>query len=223
MLQHVVQAQAKNTAVTAEALQQGAYRHLVAPLTVTCASAGNHGKSVAWGARQFGCRCVIFVAGNVGPERITGITQYGAEVVRVDGTYDDAVRRAASEAARHGWHVVSDTSYEGYTAVPRDVMQGYTMMVCLACGEVSLLAWEILKDGADDFLTIPDAAEEKALSLLQHGVGNDPPLRLGSSGAAGLAGLLVAAHEAGLRDALGLDRNSRVLLIGSEGASHGFP
>src|SRR6202008_3086252 len=60
--------------------------------------------------------------------RVDAITRHGAKVVRVRGTYDDAVRAANREAKAHGWFVVSDTSYPGYTEVPRDVMQGYRLM-----------------------------------------------------------------------------------------------
>ena len=99
-----------------------------AEVTVTCATDGNHGRSVAWGARLFGCRCVIFIHETVSEGRAEAIRRYGAEVRRVPGNYDDAVRHAASEASRHGWHVVSDTSYEGYRDVPLDVMHGYGVM-----------------------------------------------------------------------------------------------
>ncbi len=97
-------------------------------VTVTCATDGNHGRSVAWGARLAGCKCVIFIHATVSEGRAAAIRSYGAEVVRVPGNYDDAVRRAAAEAARHGWFVVSDTSYEGYRDVPVDVMHGYGVM-----------------------------------------------------------------------------------------------
>src|SRR6202008_4560653 len=60
--------------------------------------------------------------------RVDAITRHGAKVVRVRGTYDDAVRAANREAKAHGWFVVSDTSYPGYTEIPRDVMQGYRLM-----------------------------------------------------------------------------------------------
>jgi diaminopropionate ammonia-lyase len=60
--------------------------------------------------------------------RAAAIRSYGAEVVRVPGNYDDAVRRAAAEAAERGWFVVSDTSYPGYRDVPVDVMHGYGVM-----------------------------------------------------------------------------------------------
>jgi diaminopropionate ammonia-lyase len=110
-------------------LTSGRHAALTAKITVTCATDGNHGRSVAWGARTFGCRCVIYVHETVSEGRCAAIAAYGAEVRRVKGTYDDAVRQAARDAAAEGWHVVSDTSYEGYTDVPRDVMQGYSLMV----------------------------------------------------------------------------------------------
>jgi diaminopropionate ammonia-lyase len=98
-------------------------------VTVTCATDGNHGRSVAWGARRFGCRCVIFVHATVSRGRIEAIARHGAEVRVVPGTYDDAVREAARVARESGWVVVSDTSWHGYTDVPIDVMQGYRLMV----------------------------------------------------------------------------------------------
>jgi diaminopropionate ammonia-lyase len=99
-----------------------------AELTVSCATDGNHGRSVAWGAQRSGCRCVIFVHATVSQGRIDAIARYGAEVRVVAGTYDDAVREAARVAAANGWFVVSDTSWEGYTQIPQDVMQGYRLM-----------------------------------------------------------------------------------------------
>ena len=97
-------------------------------ITVTCATDGNHGRSVAWGARNAGCRAVIFVHETVSQGRADAIAAYGAELRRVPGNYDDAVRHAAETAAREGWIVVSDTSYPGYDEIPRAVMQGYRLM-----------------------------------------------------------------------------------------------
>jgi diaminopropionate ammonia-lyase len=97
-------------------------------ITVTCATDGNHGRSVAWGAQRFGCDCVIFVHATVSQGRVDAIAAYGARAVRVAGNYDDAVREADRQAQQNGWIVVSDTSYPGYTEIPRDVMQGYRLM-----------------------------------------------------------------------------------------------
>ena len=97
-------------------------------ITVTCATDGNHGRAVAWGARRCDCRCVIFVHATVSQGRVDAIARYGAEVRRVPGTYDDAVRECTKQAEESGWFIVSDTSWDGYTEVPRDIMQGYRLM-----------------------------------------------------------------------------------------------
>ena len=109
-------------------LTDGRYADQTAAITVTCATDGNHGRSVAWGAQRFRCRCVIFVHATVSQGRVDAIAGFGAAVVRVAGNYDDAVREADRQAKTNGWFVVSDTSYPGYTEVPRDVMQGYRLM-----------------------------------------------------------------------------------------------
>ncbi len=109
-------------------LVAGRYSGATRGITVTCATDGNHGRSVAWGAARFGCRCVIFVHQGVSQGRIDAITCLGAEVRVVAGTYDDSVRHAEREAKEQGWFVVSDTSWPGYTDVPVTVMQGYRLM-----------------------------------------------------------------------------------------------
>jgi diaminopropionate ammonia-lyase len=113
---------------TAADLEAGRYADATAALTVACATDGNHGRAVAWGASRFGCRCVVFLHESVSEGRAAAIAHYGAEIRRVPGTYDDAVRAAATTAAAENWFVVSDTSWEGYTSVPVDVMQGYRLM-----------------------------------------------------------------------------------------------
>jgi diaminopropionate ammonia-lyase len=105
-------------------------------ITVCCATDGNHGRAVAWGAARFGCRCVIYVHPRVSFGRRRAIEAFGAEVREVPGNYDDSVRRAASDAAANGWFMVSDTSWEGYVEVPRDVMHGYTVMVDEVCEQL---------------------------------------------------------------------------------------
>lgn len=101
---------------------------VVKNITVCCATDGNHGRSVAWGAQTFGCKCVIFIHATVSESRKQAIEHYGAEVHRCDGNYDDSVREAQVTAAKNNWFVVSDTSYPGYMDVPKDVMQGYELM-----------------------------------------------------------------------------------------------
>lgn len=106
-------------------LIEGRYRETVTNLTVISATDGNHGKALAAAARSIGCHCVIVLHANVSAEREAAIAAYGARIVRIAGNYDESVEHAAQLAKTNGWHVVSDTSYEGYEAIPRDVMQGY--------------------------------------------------------------------------------------------------
>lgn len=126
--------QRTGTPVDMAALAAGRLKEAVADITVCCASDGNHGRSVAWGAELFDARSAVFVHERVSDARAEAIRRHGAEVIRTAGNYDDSVREAAETAAARGWFVVSDTSYPGYVDVPRDVMQGYTVMVAEALG-----------------------------------------------------------------------------------------
>jgi diaminopropionate ammonia-lyase len=91
-----------------------------------------------------------------------------------------------------------------------------TVMAGLACGEVSTVAWEILDRGADHFMTLPDAAAIEGMRLLAL---NDPVVVAGESATAGLAACLIAGASPGLRTRLALSEESRVLCIGTEGAT----
>jgi diaminopropionate ammonia-lyase len=106
-------------------LTAGHYKALLQDFTVISATDGNHGRALAAAARSIGCRCVIVLHRHVNDERRIAIEQLGAQIVQIDGNYDESVKEAARLAEEHGWHVVSDTSYDGYEAIPRDVMQGY--------------------------------------------------------------------------------------------------
>jgi diaminopropionate ammonia-lyase len=98
-------------------------------ITVGCATDGNHGKSVAAGAKLVGAKSAIFVHSGVSDERTAAIAQYGAEMIRVPGTYDDSVAEAERVCRENGWIVVSDTSWPGYERIPGLVMQGYIAML----------------------------------------------------------------------------------------------
>jgi len=139
--------QQKDVTASSFDLTSGRYADVTSRITVTCATDGNHGRSVAWGARTFGCRCVIYIPETVSAGRCQAIAAHGAEIRRFAGTYDDGVRRAAADAAARGWMVVSDTAYEGYTDVPRDVMQGYSLMVEEALRQTSALPSHVFVQG----------------------------------------------------------------------------
>ncbi len=115
-------------AVPGEVLR-GTYAAALQGYVVISATDGNHGRALAAAARSAGIRCVIVLHAQVSAEREAAIAAYGAEIVRIAGNYDESVREAARLAGEHGWQVVSDTSYTGYEDIPRDVMQGYGVMV----------------------------------------------------------------------------------------------
>lgn len=115
--------------VDIEELQTSTVRDIAKTMTFGCATDGNHGKSVAAGAKMVGATAVIFVHSGVSDERVAAIAQFGADITRVEGTYDDSVKEAETVCSRNGWVVLSDTSWPGYERIPRLVMQGYTAML----------------------------------------------------------------------------------------------
>ena len=115
--------------ISFEELGRGDFDADIGDITVTTATDGNHGRSVAWGAQRFGCRCVIYIHSQVSEYREKTMQAFGAQVIRIEGNYDETVHLAAKSAEDHGWFVISDTSYEGYTEPPRNVMAGYCVMM----------------------------------------------------------------------------------------------
>ena len=125
------------------------------PMTVTTATAGNHGRAVAWAARRLGCEAVVFIPAHAAPSRIEKIRAEGARVELVQGSYDDAVARAEEAGRRHGWQVVADIGYAGYLEIPKWIVEGYATLF-EETGE------QLARDGGGE----PD------LVLIQAGVGS---------------------------------------------------
>ncbi len=107
-------------------LKEGAIRP---GATLVCASEGNHGRAVARAARDAGCAARVYMAHDASPSRVNAIAGEGAEVIKVDGSYDDAVRIMQAEADKNRWTIVSDTAWEGYERIPRLIMLGYTRLL----------------------------------------------------------------------------------------------
>ncbi|MCI5075805.1 diaminopropionate ammonia-lyase [Oricola sp.] len=97
-------------------------------ITFVCASAGNHGLSVAAGARLFGANAVIYLAETVPPAFAARLEAKGATVVREGADYDASMTAALKAAHGNGWYLLSDSSWEGYSVPARDVMEGYLIM-----------------------------------------------------------------------------------------------
>ncbi len=274
--------------VLLERIRRGDIKDFAAGLKVVTATDGNHGRSVAWGAANAGCPCRIYIHAEVSQGREDAIKALGAEVIRIEGDYDESVRLCAAEAQQHGWQMISDTSYPGYTEIPSNVMAGYTVlatevieelkeppthlflqagvgglaaaiaarfwmeygadrphitvvessysdcvlqsflqqspatvaikeetiMAGLSCGEMSLLAWQILSGCCDQVMTISDEQVATTMKLFADGAMASSPVEAGECAVPGVLALM-----ASVTDAPQDFRNARVLVLGCEGAT----
>jgi len=111
--------QSVTTAKSEEALKGRIY---------ACASAGNHGLSMAAGARIFGATAIVYLARTVPEAFADRLRGYGARVVRAGEHYEASMAAVAHAADENGWTLLSDSSWPGYTAIPTRVMEGYLVM-----------------------------------------------------------------------------------------------
>jgi diaminopropionate ammonia-lyase len=267
-------------------------RDAVSALTLVCASDGNHGLAVAAAAELAGAAADIYLHEGVSPIRARRLTDRGARIFRVPGTYDDAVDAAKQAADRPGALLVADTSDDPEDIVTADILEGYDHLVAelvdqmaaladvglthafiqagvgglaaavarglaerlvspprmiavepltamcveaglasgaavrvpgnletqaemLSCGQASLPALEILRGVGAQTIGVDDTDLEAAVSMLAFPGG----LATTPSGAAGLAGVLVACGDSAVSGALALAADSRILLIVTEGVA----
>jgi len=263
-------------------------------ITVTTATDGNHGRSVAWGAQQAGCRSEIYIHEHVSKQRADAMETFGAKVNRIEGNYEASLAACKGDAESNKWHIVSDTSWTGYREIPCDIMAGYsvmgreavdqlgttrpthcflpigvgglaagivaplwraigadfcrmisvesymsacflesidaqtpqlvnireeTLMAGLSCGEISDLAWEILRPSLRHCLSITDHAIAPLMAGFADGAFGGGSIEAGECATAGVAALLAAKNDPALWQTLGFGSNSVVLLIGTEGAT----
>ena len=260
-------------------------------ITVSTATAGNHGRSVAWGAQRLGLKCKIFISEFVSESRAEAMRNLDAEVIRVKGNYDNSLKECIEQSNKNKWEIVQDVSWEGYKEVPKLIMAGYTIMVkeiideidnnsithvflqagvggmaaamiagfaklsknipqfiivepenadCvfqsiknnqpttvdikketvmggMSCGDVSSIAWEILKKSANYCLTIPDEAISTAVALLAEARLSDEKIIAGECAVPGVIALIGSFNNKEYLDKLKLNAESNVLLFGCEG------
>ena len=98
-------------------------------LTVTTATAGNHGRSVAWGAQRLGLNCKIFISEYVSEARANSMRNLDAEVIRVNGNYEKSLEECVTQANKNGWEIIQDVAWENYETVPKLTMAGYSVMI----------------------------------------------------------------------------------------------
>ena len=260
-------------------------------ITVSTATAGNHGRSVAWGAQRLGVKCKIFISEFVSESRAEAMRKLDAEVIRVKGNYDNSLKKCIEQSNKNNWEIVQDVSWEGYKEVPKLIMAGYTIMVkeiideinknsithvflqagvggmaaamiagfaklsknipqfiiiepenadCvfqsiknntpttvdikketvmggMSCGDVSSIAWEILKNSANYCLTIPDEAISTAVALLAEKRLSNEKIIGGECAVPGVIALIGSFNNKEYLDKLELNEQSNVLLFGCEG------
>jgi diaminopropionate ammonia-lyase len=138
--------------------------------TLVCATQGNHGRAVAYVARRLGLRSRVYVPGGAVAARVEALRAEGADVVRVDGGYDDAVAAMRADAESNGWVIVSDTAWPGYEEIPRWIMGGYTRLMSEVADQL---------DGARPDIVIAQAGVGglacAVSSWLRHHYGNQQP------------------------------------------------
>ena len=259
--------------------------------TVSTATAGNHGRSVAWGAQRLGIKCKIFISEFVSEDRAEAMRNLGADVIRVKGNYDASLKECINQSKKNQWEIVQDVSWEGYKTVPRYIMAGYTIMIkeifdkiknekishvflqagvggmaaaaiagfakysnnlpyfitvepkdaeCvlqsiknekptsiniqkesimggMSCGDVSSLAWEILKHSTNYSISISDEAVATTVALLKQKEFSNDEIIAGECGVPGVISLISVIKNKNICEKLKLNSQSNVLLIGCEG------
>ncbi len=98
-------------------------------IVVATATAGNHGRSVAWGSTRLGIKCKIFISEFVTDARGQAMSDLGAEVIKVKGNYENSLLECIKKSTEHGWQIVQDVAWKDYTLVPKYTMAGYTVMM----------------------------------------------------------------------------------------------
>lgn len=129
-------------------------------VALVTATDGNHGRAVARMAAHFGVPATVFVPAVMREQPAALIEDEGAKVVRVDGNYDEAVRRAAAFADEaDGRALVQDTAWPGYEQVPGWIVEGYATM----CHEVDA---ELGR--APDLVAVPVGVGSLAEAVVTH-------------------------------------------------------
>lgn len=119
-----------------EVLKQPDARKVAGSLTLATTTDGNHGRGIAWAARELGCSAIVYMPKGSSQERLENIRALGAKAEITDLNYDDTVRLTARIAKEQGWELVQDTAWEGYEETPTRIMQGYTTLALEAAQQL---------------------------------------------------------------------------------------
>ena len=98
-------------------------------IVISTATAGNHGRSVAWGSKKLGLKCKIFISEYVSEARAEAMRGFGADVIRVKGNYEDSLNECIKQSNQNNWQIVQDVAWKNYMLVPKLTMAGYSVMM----------------------------------------------------------------------------------------------
>ena len=98
-------------------------------IVVATATAGNHGRSVSWGARRLGLKCKIFISEFVSEARGQAMVDLGADVIKVKGNYEKSLIECIKQSTENNWQIVQDVAWKDYMLVPKYTMAGYSVMM----------------------------------------------------------------------------------------------
>ena len=98
-------------------------------IVISTATAGNHGRSVAWGSKKLGLKCKIFISEYVSEARAEAMRDFGADVIRVKGNYEDSLNECIKQSNQNNWQIVQDVAWKNYMLVPKLTMAGYSVMM----------------------------------------------------------------------------------------------
>ena len=105
-------------------------------IVVATATAGNHGRSVAWGAKRLGIKCKIFISEFVSEARGQAMADLGADVIKVKGNYEKSLIECIKQSTENNWQIVQDVAWKEYMLVPKYTMAGYTVMMKEIVGQI---------------------------------------------------------------------------------------
>ena len=98
-------------------------------IVISTATAGNHGRSVAWGSKKLGLKCKIFISEYVSETRADAMRDFGADVIRIKGNYEDSLNECIKQSNQNNWQIVQDVAWKNYMLVPKLTMAGYSVMM----------------------------------------------------------------------------------------------
>ena len=98
-------------------------------IVISTATAGNHGRSVAWGSKKLGLKCKIFISEHVSESRAEVMRNFGADVIRVKGNYENSLNECIKQSNQNNWQIVQDVAWQDYKLIPKLTMAGYSVMM----------------------------------------------------------------------------------------------